>query len=176
MKKMSNTQKRELGESIKELGVSLVWCRTKQLPNNKIEAESGETFWFQFVLHAISDAPGMTVTLARRLVEDAIGYAVGKDEPTQAWASALMEVGKKWKFAQGWTEKQIKRLIDELPGDKTVYAKEWASVALTKDQAIAFEKLHANYAHDQERREIKLSKGRNVKPVPMSHSLLSFWN
>lgn len=135
----------QLGDDISQFGINVTWSRLKLSPDDQVVI-NGETFTFiGAMMKAVTEANGMTVTHARRAIEDILAMALRSDRPTDEWAKALFKHGAHWRCAQGWTEKQMRKLLDQVETSSSAMAEQWKNFALNDDQAIAMDKSIAYY-------------------------------
>jgi hypothetical protein len=122
-------------------GVSLIWNRFKCRPSDRVMVNGNSKPFYQAMLEAISEAQGMATMLARKSIEDVMGMSVSVECPTAEWAQTVLAHGQRWNCAQGWTEKMMKQLVDNVAGSKIQAIKSWQKFAKTDDQKIALQKM-----------------------------------
>jgi hypothetical protein len=135
----------QLGDDIAQFGINLTWNRQKLNPNDRVNVSGEDMSFFAAMMKAVTEAEGMTVTHARRSMEDVLSMALRAERPNEDWANVLFKHGAHWRCAQGWTEKQAKRMLDNLESSKVAMAERWKNLALNDDQAIAMDKTIAYY-------------------------------
>lgn len=152
-----------VGDDISNYGVSITWSRINLKPLDEIKLEGEKTYFISAIMEAITRAKGMTVTHARKAIEDVISLSIREATPNNEFVNAIFKYGNHWNCGQGWTEKQLKSLL-ECVDNPTNVASSWVVLALNKNQRIAIKKRIDSFRNKKEKR------GR--KPIERPHSAI----
>lgn len=147
----------KLGEEIKQSGMLVISNRMEMDPSCNVNLDGKEVNAYKLMLMAVYSGPKTSVTEARKITEDLIAITLKISKPTSKWAEYTLEASDKMKCSQGWTEKQIRKMIEACEGGSLDIAKDWSKLALNKDQVSAMEKIVAYYETQKGKLDRKLS-------------------
>lgn len=145
-----------MGNEMVASGVSLIWNKYKINAFESIFLEDELMNVVDFLLVTLAKAK-TSLTNARKLAEDIITMSLASSHPHTDWVKSLMKQGDVLRCSQGWTEKQMKKLIDASGGDSVLLTKDWAKYAVSKDQEVAMKKLEAYYVTQKGKESRRLS-------------------
>jgi hypothetical protein len=175
MKHWTTKEVSQLGKEIAQLGIGLTCGKHKINPGEELLYEGKRVLALDILLDSFSQAKDIPLTMARRLIEDTLSFAVSQSVPNDHWCQIVLNHGEKWNCSQAWVEKQLKKMVDETSAElKSRKTKEWATFARNEDQAIAFEKLETHYKKIEVKKS-KNSTAKNVQQAAFSNSLFGVW-
>lgn len=170
----SNERIENISDEVGLMGVNIAWSKLKVTPNEKICVNGENRIVFDILMTAISRNSNIAITQIKNALEDMVSISVANDSPTPQWAKALFESCKDWKRAQGWVEKNMKKIIDATEGDALAISKDWKKFALTLDHAAAMDKLILHY-ETQEKKQSKKKVKIQSTPSSALSSVLFNW-
>ena len=147
-KNWSNEAAAVMGSEMVSSGITLIWNKYKINAFESVFLEDELLNVVDFLLATLAKAK-TSLTNARKLAEDIIAMSLTSSHPHTDWVKALMKQGDVLRCSQGWTEKQMKKLIDASGGDSVLLVKDWSQYTVSKDQAVAVKKLEAYYLTQQ---------------------------
>lgn len=163
-----------ISDEIGLMGVNIVWSKLKVKANQKIKTEESERIVFDILMSSVADNQNIAITQIKRALEDIVSFSLSSDSPTPQWAKSIFYSCKDWKRAQGWVEKNMKRVIDATEGDPLTITKDWLKYGLTPDHTAAMEKLITHYQTQEKKQVKKKAKVQLSAPSPLTSALFNW--
>ena len=170
----SNERIENISDEVGLMGVNIAWSKLKMSPNEKVCVNGENKIVFDVLMLAIARNPNIAITQIKNALEDMVSISVANDSPTSQWAKTLFESCKDWKRAQGWVEKNMKKIIDATDGDALTISKDWKKYALTSDHEAAMDKLIVHYDTQEKKQSKRKVKIQSSSPSPLASALFNW--
>jgi hypothetical protein len=159
MKKWTKDDLTNIGNSVAQMGVPVVWQKWGVEPSEKIKTDEGDLLQIDAMMRAISDTKGLSITHARRSIEDVVAMATKTSAAQKEWLVAILRQMEKWHCSQSWFEKNLKKLVENSAEGSAIKAlEEWKGVLASKEQVTVWEALHAYYTQQDQKKSKKKEK------------------